>query len=195
MSRRRAIVAHLRAFRQDESGSITIESLIVLPLLAWAFLAAFIFFEGFHRQAVNIKAAYTIGDALSRETGYVTTNYINGLFGLQALLLDTGEQRSMQVAVYSFNPTQNRFEVRWSQGRGGLPALTTTTLAPFRDRLPAMPAGEVAVFTRSRVDYTPLYDVGIDPFAFDEVTVTRPRFAPQLCWNSLENGTAATATC
>lgn len=185
------------AFRADESGSVTVETIIMLPLLVWCFFAIYIFFDVFRVEAINTKASYTIGDALSRETGYVTAGYMGGLFGLQGLLMQTDETRDLQVTVYSYNATRDRYEVRWSQGIGGLPALTTTTLneTGVRSRLPVMPQGEVAILTRSRVTYHPIYDVGIAPFIFDEYTVTRPRFAPQLCWNSRENGNVSTSTC
>ncbi|MBW7922871.1 MAG: hypothetical protein H3C51_12335 [Rubellimicrobium sp.] len=197
MDRLRNLARRAAAFRSDESGSVTVETLIMLPLLVWCFFAIYIFFDVFRVQGTNAKASYTIGDALSRETGYVTANYMNGVFGLQGLLLRTNETRDLQVTVYSYNASRDRYEVRWSNGIGSLPALTTTTLnePEARDHLPVMMQGEVAILTRTRVSYHPIYDVGIAPFVFDEYTVTRPRFAPQLCWNSRENGNVTTATC
>lgn len=183
------------AFRTDETGSVTVETVIMIPLLLWAFIAIYVFFDVFRVQAINVKASYTIGDALSRETGYVTSNYLSGLSGLQGTLLNTSETRDLQITVYSYNTTRDRYEVRWSQGIGRLPELTTQTLNEIDHILPIMPGGEVAILTRSRVDYHPIYDVGIAAFTFDEHTVTRPRFAPQLCWNSRENGNVTTATC
>lgn len=191
----RSLLRHASAFRKDETGSVTVETIIMIPLLIWAFIAIYIFFDVFRLQAINVKASYTIGDALSRETGYVTNRYMNGLSGLQGMLLNTNESRDLQVTVYHYDTARNRYEVRWSRGVGSLPALTNTTLNQIDHILPEMPGGEVAILTRSRVAYHPLYNVGIAPFMFDEYTVTRPRFSPQLCWNSVENGNYLTATC
>lgn len=195
MRRMHPLLRHIRTFRADESGSVTVETIIMVPLLIWTFIAVYIFFDVFRVQSINIKASYTIGDALSRETGYVTHNYLNGLFGLQGLLLHTDAARDLQVTVYHHNPDRDRYEVRWSRGVGSLPALTTHALNEIDNLLPEMPQSEIAILTRSRVAYHPLYDVGIAPFTFDEYTVTRPRFAPQLCWNSVENGGRNTSTC
>jgi len=86
--------------------------------------------------------------------------------------------------------------VRWSQVRGGTVApLTNTTLAPLRTQLPSMTNGDIAILTESWVGYEPDYQVGIEPFTFYDLVVTRPRYAPQLCWNSLNNGDITTATC
>lgn len=193
--RLRPLLRRAAAFRADETGSVTVETIIMVPLLLWAFVAIYVFFDVFRVQSINIKASYTIGDALSRETGYVTNRYLEGLSGLQGTLLNTRETRDLQVTVYRYNTDDNRYKVIWSEGLGRLPELTDDTLNDLDHILPVMPGGEVAILTRSRVDYHPIYDVGIAPFIFDEYTVTRPRFAPQLCWNTRENGNVSTSTC
>ena len=189
------IRAYLGAFRRDESGSIAVETMLMIPILIWCYLGTFVFFDAFRPQSTNIKASYTIGDTLSRETGYITANYMASLYNLQGLLLQTSEARGLQVTVYTYNSANNTYTVKWSRGLGGLTTMTNAQLAAIRAILPVMPSGEIAILTRSQVHYAPDYEVGIDPFAFDEYTVTRPRFAPQLCWNSLESGGAGTATC
>lgn len=191
----RLLSRFLARFRRDESGSITVEALLMVPMLAWFYLGTLVFFDVFHTQSINIKASYTIGDMLSRETDYVTPRYITGLWGLQQTLLDTTEPRALRITVFRYDETNDRYVVRWSRTAGGIAQLTTADLANMRDILPVMPDGEIAILTHSRVDYVPAFDVGLTPFTFDEYTVTRPRFAPQLCWNSVENGTAATAVC
>lgn len=185
-----------RRFRDDESGSIAVESLLMIPILIWCYLATYVFFDAFRMQSVNVKASYTIGDTLSRETGFVTPAYVQGLYNLQAVLLDTPEPRGLRITAYSYDETNDRFVVRWSQGLGTLSTgLTDATLANIRTILPDMSDGEVAILTQSRVGYVPDYQVGIDPFSFDEYTVMRPRFAPQVCWNPSETGGIATAVC
>lgn len=183
-------------FRNDESGSIAVESMLMIPILVWCYLATYVFFDAYRMQAVNVKASYTIGDTLSRETGYVTPNYMVGLFNLQAILLQTIEPRGLRITAYSYDEANDRFVVRWSRGAGSLStALTNSSLATIRAMLPDMADGEVAILTQSRVGYVPEYEVGIDEFSFDEFTVTRPRFAPQICWNPSETGGFATAVC
>lgn len=185
----------LSRFRRDESASITIETLIMVPIMCWLFLASFVLFDALNVQSRNIKAGYTIGDILSRETGYVTTGYINGLDELQSVLLRSNSARAMQITVYSWDQNARRYRVRWSRATGGFTPLTDTTLADFAPRLPEMPSGEVAILVRSRVGYTPLLDIGVPAFTFDEINVTRPRFAPQICWNTSTTAPSSTATC
>jgi len=185
-----------RRFRRDENGSISVEAMLVLPILIWCYLGTFVFFDGYRAQSVNVKASYTIGDMLSRETGFVTPAYMDSLHTLQQFLTNTVEPVRMRITLYAFDGPNDRYVVRWSQVRGGAVApLTNTTLAALRSALPIQLNGEVAILTESWVGYEPTFQVGIDPFTFYDVVVTRPRFAPQLCWNSVENGVMATATC
>lgn len=185
----------LRAFRRDEAGSMAIEGILVLPLLAWVYVASFVLFDGFHAQSIKVKAGYTIGDVLSRETGYVTPAYMNSLYALQDVLLDTDAPRRLRVSAIEYEATGDQYLVRWSQVRGGGAALTNAALIGLRPKLPIMVDEEVVVLTETWADYVPVFDAGIDPFTFTDLVVTRPRFASQLCWNSSNTGGASTATC
>jgi hypothetical protein len=163
-------------------------------LLAW--LGCFVFFDAYRAQSINVKAAYTLGDVLSRETNYVTPEYMDSLHALQALLTQTPEAKRLRVSVLRYDEARDRVEVRWSQVRGGGTALTTSTLAPLLPQVPELADGEVVILTETWVDYVPLFDVGIDPFTFRDLVATRPRFAIQLCWNTKnDGGTLSTATC
>jgi len=68
----------LRGFRSDERGYVTVEAMILLPVILWIFAACWVYFDAFRQQSVNQKASYTIGDMLSRETNYITPAYIDG---------------------------------------------------------------------------------------------------------------------
>jgi hypothetical protein len=54
---------------------------------------------------------------------------------------------------------------------------------------------DTALLSEIWLAYTPRFSyVGLGGFVFYDASVTRPRFAPRLCGNSLnEGGTAATA--
>jgi hypothetical protein len=185
----------LRHFLRNEDGSIAVEGMLMLPILIWCYLGVFVFFDAFRAQGTNVKAAYTIGDALSRETGYVTPSYMDGLFTLHQFLVQSPADVRLRVSVFRFQASDNSYRVVWSQVRGGGSALTNATLAVLRPQLPIIPDGEKLILTETWVDYEPVYEVGLDDFTFENLVVTDIRFASQLCWNSVNNGTQATATC
>lgn len=184
-----------RRFRRDEEGSAAVELMLVLPMLIWALLAVLVFFDAYRMQTVNLKAAYTLGDVLSRETGYITPLYLNSMFELQQFLVGDDEVL-LRVTVIEYDGVNDTFDVRWSEGRGSpVTAMTNANIELIRNRLPIMPDGEMAIITETRLAYVPPASVGLNPIAFDDRVVTRPRFAGQLCWNSVENGNQSTAVC
>ena len=188
----------LRSFLDDEGGSVTVEAVLFFPVLAWVYLAMFVFFDGFREQSVNVKAAYTLGDILSRQTDYVTPEFMDSLFALQGTLTDTPLAKRLRVTTVSYRASDNSYLVRWSRTRGTVPQLTNASLATMRARIPRMSDGEVSVLTETWMDYAPAMNVGIHPFTFSELVVTRPRFAlnGRFCYNTVnDNGTPATETC
>ena len=81
--------------------------------------------------------------------------------------------------------------LRFGEGEIDFPPV----LATLRGRLPVMPDAEIAILVETWVGYSPTYSVGLADFTFQDLVVTRPRFAGQLCTNSSNTGGLATATC
>lgn len=195
MSFRFIIPKSLRQFVRSEEGSISIEAMLILPILVWCYLGTFVFFDAYRSQSTNLKAAYTIGDTLSRETLNITPIYMDSLSALQKFLVDedNGIAR-LRVSVYRYQASDNTYRVNWSQTRGGAVQLTDTMLAQLRGNLPRMPNNEIAILVETWVGYHPTYSVGLQDFTFSDLVVTRPRFASMLCRN-INNGDATTRTC
>ena len=59
---RSILKARAKAFIDDQSGNITVEFVLAMPILFWAFMACYVFFDGYRQSAANLKAAYTISD-------------------------------------------------------------------------------------------------------------------------------------
>ncbi|SMY08587.1 TadE/TadG family type IV pilus assembly protein [Flavimaricola marinus] len=186
----------LRRIRRSEDGSVSVEAVCMLPLMIWAFLGMYVFYDAYRAQFVNTKAGYTLGDILSRETTYITPEYLDSLYDLQRFLVDRQEPIRLRLTVISYDQDSDSFNVRWSQNRGGGGVLTTGDLPAMRHLIPDMADGSVAVVVQTSMEYKAIYGAGIGLMDFDDIIVTRPRFAGQLCWNSVNtNPTQATATC
>ena len=192
---RLALTTALRRFTKSEEGSISVEAMLILPILVWCYLGTFVFFDAYRSQSTNLKAAYTIGDTLSRETGYVTPIYMDSLSNLQKFLVDEANGIArLRVSVYRYQAADNTYRVNWSQTRGGAVQLTDSLLAQLRPNLPRMPNNEIAILVETWLGYHPTYSVGLQDFTFTDLVVTRPRFAAQLCKNT-NTGDATTRTC
>ena len=62
-------------FARREDGTIALEAMVMTPILFWTFLALFSIFDTFRTYSANQKAAFTVSDAISRETVPLDDDY------------------------------------------------------------------------------------------------------------------------
>ena len=174
------IKSRLQGFAKDARGSLTVEAVIMFPILFWAMLSMLVFFDAYRQNSLNVKAAFTIGDMLSREVEPINAAYLTGARNLFRELARSDLPPSMRVTVVYFNQAQNRFYRDWSHQRGGVPVLTNADILAMRDRLPAVPNNERLILVETWSDYNPPFNVGIKRQYLYNFVFTRPRFAPQV---------------
>ena len=173
-----------RQFAKDGSGSVAVEAVLILPFLLWAFLASFVYYDAFRQSSINLKAAYTIGDMLSRETAAVNDAYVNSLQSLFAFLAKDGSDPAVRVSVARWDEDDNRYELDWSEGRADRPPLSEENINAMRDRLPNLPDNERVILVETWSTYKPTFNVGLKEDLLYNLVFTSPRFAPQLVWEN-----------
>lgn len=167
----------LRHFGRDESGVLMAEAVIVLPIMLWAYLALFVYWDAFRSVNTTQKAAYTISDMISREMAPLPTNYITGMRDLMRYLIDSDQTVKMRVTSVTWSDTNARLEVHWSRSPdNAVPVLTTATLQDYAARIPEMAAGDFVTIVETWVSYHPAFNVGMDDEEIKQFIVTRPRF-------------------
>ena len=180
----RWFTSSLRRFREDQSGTLIAEAVIVLPMMLWAYLAMFVYWDAYRSINSAQKAAYTISDLISREMNTVplTPAYITGMRDLMQYLIDDTQAVSIRVSSVTYSKTRTQLEVDWSiSPDGALSALTTNTLATVQSRIPAMSDGDHAIIVETQVQYHPAFEVGLGDQVLEQFIVTRPRFNPKIC--------------
>lgn len=191
----------LRRFRRDEEGTIIAETVIMFPTLFAAVLATFVFFDAFRNQSINVKAAYTISDYLSREEDFVTNQYMTNMWKLHRFLTNSAYFTKLRVSVIQYVVEEDedwedgRYRVSWSREKGGAGELTNGGLNQLvnANKIPVMPANETVILVQTWVDYEPDFSIGLGGFTFENLIVTRPRFGPMLCYS--HNGTNGGRVC
>jgi len=173
-----------RQFAKDGSGSVAVEAVLILPFLLWAFLASFVYYDAFRQSSINLKAAYTIGDMLSRETAAVNDAYINSLQSLFIFLSKQESDPAVRVSVAMWDEEDDAYTLDWSEGRGNRPPLTEATVNAMRDRLPNLPDNERVILVETWSTYKPAFNVGLSEDVLYNLVFTSPRFAPQLVWEN-----------
>lgn len=195
-NRSRKTARRLFSALRKEDGSISVESMLMLPLLIWCFLGAYVFYDAYRAQFVNAKASYTIGDILSRETNYITPDYIDSIFDLHQFLVARATPVRLRISVITYDAATDQYSVIWSENRGGGGTIDDAALSAMVPSIPQMPDQGRAIVVQTSMVYNPIYSAGIAEMQFDDIVVSRPRFAGQLCWNSSNSDpTSETATC
>ena len=175
-------------FVKDETGLVTAEAVIAMPVLVWWYVGSFVFFDSYQARNTNLKAAYTIADMISRETGTVDAAYLEGLDDIFAYLTSaSGSKPDIRVTLVrctlscNHNDNNRGLAMDWSYGTDQTLALTESDLSKYEDEIPVIPLGERIILLETYIEYTPAWDVGIlNPTEFTRVIATRPRFVPQI---------------
>ena len=171
----------LADFRDDTRASVSVEAALIFPVVMWALLAMFVFFEGFRQSAINHKAANTIADMYSRETENITPTYINNTKALFDLMAEANGETKIRVSVVKWAKRRNEYLVNWSKAKGAwIQGLTNADLLLMQDSLPTLPNQERIIIVETWSTYTPLFKIGLDPVELRSFVFTRLRFAPQL---------------
>jgi len=181
--------APLRRFKGDESGNIAVETVLMVPLMAWAMMATLTFFDAYRTEGIGNKATLTIADMVSREADTINDNYIDGAQELLEFLIINDPSPELRITAFKFDQAGNKYEVVWSKTRGSQPELNTAALAGMTARLPIMYDQERMLFIETWTDYEPPWNVGIGSFGRYAYNAISSRFVTQLCFSNTPQST------
>lgn len=177
----------LRRFRDNERGSIALECVLVLPMLFWAYLSMYSFFHAYRTHSLNIKTAYAIGDAISRETTPLDSAYLNGVHQMAAYMSWTqADNFAIRITSVKYDADADEYLRDWSQKKGWMPPLDDAAVEDLRDHLPVMPDGERVVVVETFEKYDPPFNMGLSDHEIHNFVFTRPRYAPRVCFDECE---------
>lgn len=178
---------------KDERGSFSVEAVLMFPLLVWAFMAMYVFFEGLRESNINLKATYTISDLLSRETDLIDETYLDGINDVYAWLSRSANPVSMRVTVVRFDAATDSHVNIWSRGVGGKPDLNQQEVDNIiSPRVPIMADASTAIVVETWSTYDPIMDIGLTDTNIHNLVVTTPRFTEQLMLAGIGDGTGST---
>ena len=172
----------LRRFGRDENGTLLAETVIILPLLLWAYLALFVYWDAYRAVNTSQKAAYMISDMISREKEELPANYPTGLRNVMRYLIDTDREVKIRVTSIYWSVADGKFAVAWSRSPdNAMPRMTTLALQDVKSRIPQMADSDTVVLVETEVTYEPLFNVGLQDSVLRQFIVTRPRTLPKIC--------------
>lgn len=184
MGMKTRIFRRLKNFRDATEGSVSVEFVMMMPILFWSFMAVYVYFDGYRQSTNQLKAAYTVSDLLSRETQSVSDGYIDSLHDLLQILTRADSSTDLRVSVVRWDEDDNRYYIDWSETRDYGDPLTNATIGDLNDLLPVMPDNERVILVETRNVYAPRWDIGMADQDLENFVFTRPRFAPQLVFSN-----------
>lgn len=175
----------LTRFSRGTRGSITVEAALVLPLWIWGYTMSYQFFDAFREQAVNLRAAYTISDMISREADAIGPNYVGDLHDMFDYLTRANHPTWLRVTSVYYDTTAKTYKRYWSYSTSTEhPAHTDSTINAEKTRIPDMLTGETVVLVETGMYYEPVLNVGVADMWYTNFIPTRPRFASKVEWSS-----------
>lgn len=186
----KTLIARLKSFSAETRGSVSVEFVLVMPFLFWSFMAVYVYFDGYRQSAVNLKAAYTISDLISRETEVIDDTYVDSMYALLQILTRPTSPVSMRITVVRWDEDDDRYYVDWSANRGYNIDLTDATIGDIESKLPTMPDLERVILVETDNTFVPLFNVGMENKQLTNFVFTRPRFVDQVCGFDMSCATA-----
>lgn len=187
------LLKSLHKFKADEDGTMSIELVLVVPLLVWALLSTFVYFDVFRVEANSNRASLTLAEMFSRETTPITSEFLNSAREVLRTLTFEESSPDYRVTVYRYRPSDDSYLRVWSRHRGLDQTLRNEDLALLQaeNKLPKMNSIDHAILIETRIEYDAPFSIGLSPFtgtSLDDVTFTtftviRPR-ASKLCFDS-----------
>ncbi|MAM61037.1 hypothetical protein [Maritimibacter sp. UBA3975] len=196
-----------RRFLRDESASLSVELILILPLLIWGFLSVYTIFDVFRARNIALKGNYAISDLLSRETASINPTYLAGVAEVYKYLTQGDSATWIRVTqIYCTSDCESNDNRElfsdWSRATSGQDTYSTDDVNnALRDKVPLIGYGERVIMVETSVNYTapfippmlktnaqPGYDSGwgfMKSNTFIDTVFTEPRFGPQLCWTGV----------
>ena len=180
------IKTRLAAFRDETGGTVSVEFIIMAPIVFWAYASMFSWFDAYRQVGVHEKAAFTIADMSSRETNPLDSDYINATRDMVQFLTRSAQRPDIRISVIRYvGGNTNEFRLDWSQKRGSIGSLRNSDVRNWHNKLPMLVNGERIILVETRIEYTPPFLWGLmEQNDLATFVFTRPRFSPRICWNT-----------
>ncbi len=123
IDRIRYLKARLGQFRDDLRGTMSVELVLVLPILFWAYAAMLVFYDAYRARMEAQSAALHIADLVSRHPGMIEADYLEGLNDVFDFLTSRNRQTRLRVSSVMLDMDTMEPAIVWSYGTRGLPSL------------------------------------------------------------------------
>lgn len=118
------IKAVLRRFGKDTRGSLSMELMLILPILLWALVGMTIFFDAYRARMQTQTAVLQVADTISRFTDVVTDDYLEGMNDVLDYMVTRNLATRIRVSAISWDSENERLTIDWSYGTRNMASLS-----------------------------------------------------------------------
>jgi len=166
------------ALLRDERASISIEFMVVMPLLLFLTTGGITYWDAFQSNSKTAKIAYAVSDIMSRHDVVDDTDMAH-LYSVQDKMLAADlDRRSLRVSSICF--AGGDYHVLWSYTASSADIATPDALTDEEipvEILPAMVPQDSIVLTEVQARWQPNFlNVGVGRKTWRTELVARPRF-------------------
>lgn len=168
----------LSDFAKDEDATITMEFVIVTPLMVTWWIGSMVFFDAYEARTGAARTAYVIADLISRQTA-TDNDYIDSLLDLQNRMRPREPVGSVRVTEL-YRDDEGDLSVVWSYSTNGLADALEIADVPL-GLLPQVNNETYIMLIDTHIPYVPLADIlGIPARTWINRVFVNARFTGQL---------------
>jgi len=172
----------LSNFKRNERGVVTLEFIIMMPLMVLWLIGSNSFFDAFKTYLRASKATYTAVDLISRQST-VGPTFVSNVGTIFESIVDA-DGASSEVIISSIRMWNDALQIEWSQNANGNLGMTDTNEIPLA-YIPDLQNGEVIVLIQSSVPFIPLHSWGqLTAKTFTNTVAVTPRFDVMVGYSS-----------
>ncbi len=161
-------------FKRNERGVITLEMILMMPLMVLWIVGSNSFFDAFKTYLRASKATYTAVDLISRQST-VGPTFITNVGTVFDSIVDADGANS-GVVVSSIRMWNDALQIEWSQNANGSPGMTDAAEIPTA-YMPNLRNGEAIVLIQTSVPFIPIHSWGnLTAKTFTNTVAVTPRF-------------------
>jgi hypothetical protein len=180
----RTLKHRFATFLRNEDGLVLAEGLLMLPLVVWALVAMFIYWDVFRTINVTQKAAYGVADLLSRQRDEIPLTFADGLQNVMNFLTPGGHPVKMRITSFEYDEGADDYKLLFSYSpMNKVPELTEATIQNWKGtKVAALNDGDSVFVLETSVEFKAQlqtfiagFMVNVNDATFGEFIVTRPR--------------------
>ena len=198
-----SVARKIRKLRDEETGSLSVETLLMAPLLGFLMVGMFVYFQIFRQDSLLAKSSYTVTDVMSREVDPVNQAYVDNMYNLLKSVSNVQSVITMRVGLVKYDLATDTMVLRWQAVPTGsaVTAFSQADIDAMRSKIPDMDDADSVIIVETNMPYTPPFLGGsmfvgqVPDIRYHNVIIMRSRFVSELCYSTGNAAQDAANTC